>query len=41
MKATDEHEMETFRRRIRDRLAEHGRRIGSDAAELFKLIDQL
>jgi LmbE family N-acetylglucosaminyl deacetylase len=41
MKATDDHEMETFRRRIRDRLAEHGRRIGTDGAELFKLIDQL
>lgn len=41
MKATDEAQMEVFRRRIRDRLAEHGRRAGAAAAELFKRIDNL
>jgi LmbE family N-acetylglucosaminyl deacetylase len=37
----DEEQHERFRRRIRDRLAEHGRRAGVAAAEPFKLIDQL
>lgn len=41
MKATDAAQMDVFRRRIRDRLAEHGRRTGTAAAELFKRIDNL
>jgi LmbE family N-acetylglucosaminyl deacetylase len=41
MKATSDDELERFRRRMRDRLAEHGRRIGSPAAELFRLIESL
>jgi LmbE family N-acetylglucosaminyl deacetylase len=41
MKATDEVQLEAFRKRIRDRLATSGRRIGVAAAELFKLITDL
>lgn len=41
MKATDVVELERFRRRVRDRLADHGRRIGTGAAELFKRIGDL
>jgi LmbE family N-acetylglucosaminyl deacetylase len=37
----NEEQTERFRRRIRDRLAEHGRCAGFAAAEPFKLIDQL
>ena len=41
MKATDDDQLEAFRRRVRDRLADQGRRIGTTAAELFKLIENL
>ena len=41
MKATDDDQLAAFRRRVRDRLAEQGRRIGAAAAELFKLIENL
>ncbi len=41
MKAVDDDGMDAFRRRIRTRLAEHGRRIGVEAAELFKAITDL
>jgi LmbE family N-acetylglucosaminyl deacetylase len=41
MKAVDEGGLVAFRRRIRERLAEHGRRIGTPAAELFKRISSL
>lgn len=41
MKATDDDELVRFRRRVQDRLAGHGRRIGVGAAELFKLISPL
>ena len=34
MKATDELQLEAFRKRVRERLATHGRRIGAAAAEL-------
>ncbi len=38
MGAADEQGLEPFRRKIRDRLAAHGRRIGVAAAEAFALI---
>jgi LmbE family N-acetylglucosaminyl deacetylase len=41
MKATDELQLEAFRKRVRDRLATHGRRVGVAGAELFKLITDL
>lgn len=41
MKAVDESQMDGFRARIRLRLAEHGTRIGVDAAEMFKRITDL
>ncbi len=41
MHATDDHGLETFRNRIRDRLADLGVPFDLDAAELFKLIDDL
>lgn len=41
MGAVDDEGMDRFRRRIRDRLAEHGRRIGVPAAEAFALIGDL
>jgi len=41
MKAVDESQMDGFRARIRLRLAEHGTRIGVDAAEMFKRIVDL
>jgi LmbE family N-acetylglucosaminyl deacetylase len=41
MKATDDLQLEAFRRRIRDRLAGHGRRIGVRYAELFTLLTDL
>jgi len=34
-------ELEAFRSRVRNRLAEHGRRVGVGYAEAFKLIDSL
>jgi len=41
MKAVDESQMDGFRARLRLRLAEHGTRIGVDAAEMFKRIVDL
>jgi LmbE family N-acetylglucosaminyl deacetylase len=41
MHAVDAGALEAFRRRIRDRLAEHGTWAGTDAAEVFKLIADL
>ncbi len=41
MKATDQAQVDAFRRRVRDRLAGHGRRVGVAAAELFKAISAL
>ncbi len=41
MKATDEAQLEAFRRRVRERLAEHGRRVGAAAAELFVALHDL
>jgi LmbE family N-acetylglucosaminyl deacetylase len=41
MKATDDLQLEAFRRRVRDRLAGHGRRIGVRSAELFTLLTDL
>ncbi len=41
MKAVDESQMDGFRARIRLRLAEHGARLGVDAAEMFKRITDL
>jgi LmbE family N-acetylglucosaminyl deacetylase len=41
MKATEEGELEAFRRRISDRLAGHGRRIGVAAAAVFRLLSDL
>ena len=41
MKAVDDAELDAFRRRIRDRLAELGEPHGLAAAEVFKLMDRL
>jgi LmbE family N-acetylglucosaminyl deacetylase len=41
MKATDELQLEAFRKRVRERLATHGRRIGVAAAELFRIVPDL
>jgi len=41
MGAVDDDGLVRFRRRVRDRLAEHGRRIGVPAAEAFALITDL
>ena len=41
MKAVDGDQLEAFRTRVRERLAEHGRRAGVGSAELFKLIRDL
>lgn len=41
MKAVDEHELDAFRDRIHRRLSALGAPFGYDAAEVFKLIDQL
>ena len=44
MHASGEHlaaELDAFRSRVRNRLAEHGRRVGVAYAEAFKLIDSL
>jgi LmbE family N-acetylglucosaminyl deacetylase len=41
MGATDEAGLEAFRRRVRNRLAEHGRRIAVAAAEVFKAIREI
>ncbi len=41
MGAVDDEGLVKFRRRVRDRLAEHGRRIGVPAAEAFALISDL
>jgi LmbE family N-acetylglucosaminyl deacetylase len=41
MRATDEPGLDAFRRRVRDRLGEHGRRIGVAAAEVFKAIREI
>jgi LmbE family N-acetylglucosaminyl deacetylase len=41
MKATSAEQLEAFRRRIRTRLGEHGRRAGVAYAELFKAIRSL
>ncbi len=41
MKATDELQLEAFRKRVRERLATHGRRIGAAAAELFRIVPDL
>jgi LmbE family N-acetylglucosaminyl deacetylase len=41
MKATDEHQMEAFEQRIRNRLGDLGRPYDLDAAEVFKLIADL
>lgn len=41
MRATDDHGLVAFRRRLRERLAEHGRRFGVVAAEVFKAIHDL
>jgi len=41
MGAADESSLGPFRRRIRDRLADHGRRIGVAAAEAFALLTDL
>ncbi len=41
MKARDTEQLEVFRNRIRNRLAEHGVAVGRPAAELFKLINDL
>jgi len=38
MKATDDSELETFRTKIRGRLADNGRPFGLGAAEVFKVI---
>jgi LmbE family N-acetylglucosaminyl deacetylase len=38
---TDDAQVERFRRRVRDRLAEHGRQAGVAYAEPFKLIDRI
>jgi hypothetical protein len=40
MKARDEGQLDAFRQRVRDRLADNGRRAGH-AAELFKRISDL
>jgi LmbE family N-acetylglucosaminyl deacetylase len=39
--ASSDEEVEQFRRRVRDRLAEHGRRVGVAYAEPFKAIREL
>jgi LmbE family N-acetylglucosaminyl deacetylase len=39
MGATDAAGLERFRHRIRERLADHGRRIGTNAAELFARVE--
>jgi len=41
MKARDEGQLDAFRQRVRDRLADNGRRAGRPAAELFKRISDL
>jgi len=41
MKARDEGQLEAFRQRVRDRLADNGARVGRPAAELFKRISDL
>jgi LmbE family N-acetylglucosaminyl deacetylase len=41
MKATDELQLEAFRKRVRERLATHGRRTGVAAAELFRIVPDL
>ena len=41
MKATDELQLEAFRKRVRERLATQGRRIGAAAAELFRTVPDL
>lgn len=41
MKARDDAQLDAFRARIRERLAEHGRLVGRPAAEIFKLIADL
>jgi LmbE family N-acetylglucosaminyl deacetylase len=41
MKAADDIQLEAFRRRVRERLAGHGRRIGVRYAELFTLLTDL
>ena len=41
MKATSDEQLEAFRRRITERLAEHGARVGVRHAEVFKLITNL
>lgn len=41
MKAADDAELEAFRRRMRDRLADLGEPFGYEAAEVFKLITSL
>jgi len=44
MHASGEHldaELDAFRSRVRNRLAEHGRRVGVAYAEAFKLMDSL
>jgi LmbE family N-acetylglucosaminyl deacetylase len=41
MRAVDDEGLARFRRRMRDRLAEHGRRVGVPAAEAFALITDL
>jgi LmbE family N-acetylglucosaminyl deacetylase len=41
MRATDEAQLESFRNRVRDRLATNGRRIGVAAAEVFRVIRDL
>ena len=41
MGAVDDAGLDAFRRRVRGRLAEHGGRIGTDAAEVFAAIRDL
>jgi LmbE family N-acetylglucosaminyl deacetylase len=41
MKARDEGELEAFRQRVRDRLADNGAKVGLASAELFKRISDL
>jgi LmbE family N-acetylglucosaminyl deacetylase len=41
MKARDEGQLDAFRQRVRDRLADNGRRAGRPAVELFKRISDL